>query len=336
MLSNIDFTGLDSDDSGSKQILKEAARILKIESQALEMAGKGLDSQFVNAVKLLQGASGRVIVTGVGKSGIIAQKIASTMRSLGISSVFMHPVEAFHGDLGLVLKDDVVIMLSNSGETSEMINLVPYIKRQGSSVIAMTGKKDSTLSNIADVSIDSAIEKEACPLNLAPTASTTVMLGLGDALALILAELKGFTVELYKRFHPGGSLGLKLLKVDEIMIKAPDLPVIDMNTGIIEAVSVISEKGLGVVVICSENNILKGIITDGDVRRHIQKGLDFSQARACDAMTCNPLTVKKTALVEEALSKMENMKITSLVVADEFGVVSGLIHLHQILKTRIV
>jgi arabinose-5-phosphate isomerase len=318
------------------RILKEAERILDIEAKALEMAGDSLDERFVEAVEILNNANGRVIVTGVGKSGIIAQKIASTMRSLGISSVFMHPVEAFHGDLGLVLENDVVIMLSNSGETSEMINLVPHVKRQGSSVIAMTGNMDSTLASIADAAVNSAVKKEACPLNLAPTASTTVMLGMGDALALTLAELKGFNAEVYKRYHPGGSLGLKLLKVEEIMKKGSELPVIKPDKSVTEAVSVISAMGMGVVIACDEEMKLMGIITDGDVRRHIQNGLDFSSTSVEKAMTVNPACVTERTLVEEALNIMETKKITSLVVRNNEDRVTGLVHLHHILKTKMV
>lgn len=318
------------------RILKEAERILDIEAKALKMAGDSLDSTFVDAVQILYKANGRVIVTGVGKSGIIAQKIASTMRSIGISSVFMHPVDALHGDLGLVLSDDVVIMLSNSGETFEMINLVPHVKRQGSSVIAMTGNMESTLANISDAVVNSAVKKEACPLNLAPTASTTVMLGMGDALALTLAELKGYNADVYKRYHPGGSLGMKLLKVNEIMKQNEELPVIRPGKSVTEAVSVISKMQMGVVIVCDNEMKLMGIITDGDVRRHIQRGLNFSAVNVENAMTENPTFVRENTLVEEALNIMETKKITSLVVKDAFDKVKGIVHLHHILKTKMV
>lgn len=317
-------------------ILTEGRRILRVEAEALMAAIDDIGDGFVEAVAAIHQAGGRVIVTGVGKSGIIAQKIASTMRSVGIPAVFLHPVEAFHGDLGMILKGDVVLMLSNSGETAEMVNLVPFVKRHGGKVIAMTGNPESTLVKISDASVPACIEREACPLNLAPSASTTLMMGLGDAIALAAASLRGFDEEVYKKFHPGGALGMRLLRVSEIMATGTAVPLVGPDVPLRDAVAVISEKKLGLVLVCDASGRLQGILTDGDLRRKIQGGIDFSATSAGEAMTRNPKTIGPDALAEEALRLMEDNSITALAVAGPDGAVEGVLHLHAMLRAKLI
>lgn len=320
-------------------ILTEGRRILRIEAEALMAAIDDIGDDFVAAVMAIHGAGGRVIITGVGKSGIIARKIASTMRSVGIPAAFMHPVEAFHGDLGMILKGDAVMMLSNSGETAEIVNLVPFVKRHGGTVISMIGNPDSTLSRISDVSVPACIEREACPLNLAPSASTTLMMGLGDAIALTVASLRGFNEEVYKKFHPGGALGMRLMRVREIMVTGDAVPVVAPAVSLRDALSTISEKKLGLVLVCEGFDRawrLIGIVTDGDVRRKIQAGIDFASISVAEAMTLNPKTIRADALAEEALRLMEDSSITSLAVISPDGIVEGVVHLHAMLRAKLV
>jgi len=322
-----------------KLILEQARRILDLEAQALSQCSANLDGEFARAVRMIHESRGRVILTGVGKSGVVAQKIASTMRSVGIPAAFMHPVEAFHGDLGMVIPRDVVIMLSNSGETTEMVNLVPYVKRLGGKVIAMTGNLDSTLARVSDSVIDSAVSREACPLNLAPTASTAVMMGLGDALAIAAAVMQGFNEEIYKRYHPGGALGFKLMRVSELMHSGEELPLASPEETLAQALQTISGKGFGVVIVTEQGRCdgrVLGIYTDGDVRRSIQAGTDFMNTVISSVMSARPRRIDSRCLVEEALKLMEESSITSLVVTDADGNLAGLIHLHDLLRFKVL
>jgi arabinose-5-phosphate isomerase len=323
----------------ANEILRQARRILDIEAEALRECSMNLGQDFVDSVELIHRSGGRLILTGVGKSGVVAQKIASTMRSVGIPAAFMHPVEAFHGDLGMVIPRDVVIMLSNSGETTEMVNLVPYVKRLGGSVIVMTGNSDSTLGRVADQVMDSSVRREACPLNLAPTASTAVMMGLGDALAIAVAVMQGFDEEIYKRYHPGGALGFRLQTVGDLMHTGDELPIIGSEATLSDALEVISAKGFGVVLIVDDLTglpMVMGIFTDGDVRRAIQSGMNFMTTSICEVMTRRPRTISSKCLVEEALNCMEESSITSLVATGEKGELAGLVHLHDILRVKFV
>ncbi len=318
------------------KIIESALRTIRIEKEALDNLEKSIDKQFVKAVKTIYGSKGKVIVTGIGKSGQVAHKIASTLSSTGTPAVYLHPADALHGDLGIISQEDVVIAISNSGETSEILSLIPYVKFVGVPLIAITGNERSTLARKSDILLLVKVEREACPLNLAPTASTTATLVLGDALAIALLELKGFTKEKFARLHPGGLLGRKLKLVKEIMHTGDRVPRVSVNASMRDAILEMTSKGFGATTVVDDEGKLVGIITDGDLRRYIERGNDLNNGRVEDAMTRNPKVISPDSLVGEALNLMEKYKIMVLPVVDDEGRPIGIIHLHDILGSGII
>lgn len=319
----------------SIDILKFGKEIIEEEIRALNRLKDALDENFEKAVNLILNTTGKVIITGIGKSGIIGKKIASTFSSTGTPSFFLHPAEAIHGDLGMVEKEDLIIAISNSGESPELIAIIPTLKRWGNKIISITNNPNSTLAKNSDVVLYLNIDKEACPLNLAPTSSTTATLVLGDALASTLLTIRNFKKEHFAEFHPGGALGKKLMKVSQIMHTGEKLPIVPENTPLQDAIITMSEKGFGAVLIVDKNNHLKGILTDGDLRRFIKKGGSIDKSKVEDAMTISPKYITEDMLVLEALEIMERYKITVLpVVKDNIPI--GLVHLHDILKSGVV
>lgn len=320
-------------------ILKIAKKVFKIESDAIKSLSERLGADFEKAVDIILKTSGKVVVTGIGKSGIICKKIASTFASTGTPAFFLHPAEGIHGDLGMLTKGDVVIAISNSGETEEMVKIIPVIKRLGIKMISMTGNKDSTLAKAGDVFIDISVKEEACPLGLAPTASTTATLAMGDAIAVALLEKRGFKQEDFAMLHPGGSLGKKLLtRVEDLMHTGQGIPLVNIETSMKDAIMEMTVKRFGVTGIVDDNGILKGIITDGDLRRTLEKGNNILDKKACDIMSKNPKKIEKTDLAESALRKMEEHSITTLFVFEKgkTDMPVGIIHLHDLLKAGVV
>ncbi|MFH1148355.1 MAG: KpsF/GutQ family sugar-phosphate isomerase [Pseudomonadota bacterium] len=313
-------------------ILEQAREVLRIEAEGILGLVPRLNQEFVKAVELVYSAKGRVIVTGLGKSGIIGRKIAATLSSTGTPAIFLHPVEAMHGDLGMVGKHDVVIAISNSGGTSELNILVPRLKRLKATVIAFTGDLGSLLAKQSDIVIDVGIEREACPLGLAPTTSTTASLAMGDALAVTLLNKRNFNERDFYRFHPGGNLGdrLKVL-VSEVMLKDERIPVVQKGTPVTEALRELNEKNLGAVLIAGKNKRLCGIITDGDVRRAVlhHPGLDTMKVE--EVMTPHPKTGSADILAADALSIMQKHEITILAIVDDRKTIKGILHLHDLL-----
>ncbi len=321
-----------------EEIIEEGKRVVKIELEAVEALLDRIDENFAKAVDILFECRGRVVFTGMGKSGIIARKIASTMASTGTPSFFLHPAEGVHGDLGMLTRQDVVVAISNSGTTKEVLEVIPVVKRLGLKLIAMTGNKDSELAKRADVVLDVSVKREACPLGLAPTASTTAALVMGDALAMALLKKRGFKKEDFAVVHPAGSLGKRLLlRVEDLMHVGSEVPVVHPDTPMKDAVIEISEKRLGMTTVVDDKGRLVGVITDGDLRRLIERlGKAMFDARAKDVMTRNPKVISRDALAVKALNIMEKYSITSLVVVDEENRVEGVIHLHDLLKSGIV
>ena len=315
--------------------LERARRVLCIESDAIAALSDTLDDRFNTALDLLAACRGRVIVTGMGKSGIIARKIAATFSSTGTPSYFLHPAEAVHGDLGVIQPDDLLLALSHSGETPEILRLLETIKRLGVKLIAITGTASNTLKQAADVTLDCHVATEACPINLVPTASTTANLALGDALAMTLLVKKGFREDDFAHLHPGGQLGKQLLRVSRVMHAGNDLPRVGPAALLAEVVATVSEKGLGMTCVVDERDELLGVITDGDLRRQIAQpdGLTNRTARA--VMTSSPQTIPVSALAVEALNVMETLHITSLVVVDGDDRVHGVVHLHDLWRTEL-
>lgn len=291
-----------------------------------------LDENFVKAVELLLNTKGRVVLTGVGKSGLICKKIAATLSSTGTPSFYLHPTDAAHGDLGMLRGEDTVIAVSHSGETPELLSIIPLIKSFGIPVIGITSSLNSTLARLSDVVLDLKVKKEACPYNLAPTTSTTATLALGDAIAITLMKLKGFSSSDFARLHPGGKLGIRLSKVREIMRKGEELPVVSPETPLKDVILEISSKKLGATLVVDEGKLV-GIITDGDLRRAFERGVGF-KTPAKEVMTKEPKVIEEDAFGEEALELMELKKITVLPVVSEKGEVIGIVHLHDILGRR--
>lgn len=318
-------------------IIKNGRQTFEIEIEAMKRAMNSLDDSFAKAVEIILGCKGRVVVIGMGKSGLIGKKIAATLASTGTPAFFMHPAEGMHGDLGMLVKGDVVIGISNSGETEEMKVLLPLIKRLGSKLIAIVGKKDSTLGRESDCILDASIEKEACPLNLAPTASTTVALALGDALAVALVECRGFKAEDFAMFHPSGSLGKRLLTtVDDLMHKGNEVPKVYESDTVEKAVQEINEKRFGCTAVMNDKNELTGIITDGDLRRALTKYNTLQNLKVSDIMTHNPKMIKKHELAAKALHIMEEYKISSLFIIDNNKTPEGILHFQDLLKYGLV
>jgi len=320
-----------------QSLIEVAKRVLTIEAQSLQELKERIDENFLKAVEIIHNSKGRVVVTGIGKSGLVGRKIAATLASTGTPSFFMHPAEASHGDLGMVTEDDVVIAISNSGETEEILRLIPYLKYFNVKIIALTGNPQSTLAKQAHVVLNVSVKEEACPFGFIPTASTTATLAMGDALAVALIMRNGFRKEDFAVFHPGGSLGRRMLtKVKDLMHTGQELPIAYPETLMLDAVLEISSKRLGVVVIVDENKKILGIITDGDVRRGVQKwGKELFELKASEIMTRNPKTINEEELAAVALSMMQKYSITSLVVPAADGTLKGIIHIHDILKKGI-
>lgn len=321
-------------------VIDTASQVLRDEAEAvLDLVGK-LNGAFTEAVRLIDASSGRVILTGMGKSGHIARKVAATMASTGTPAFFLHPAEAIHGDLGMVTAADVVIAYSNSGETGEILNILPSIRRIGAKVIAIVGKTDSTLARNADVVLDAGVKREAGALGLAPTSSTTAALALGDALAISLMEEHHFTADQFAVFHPGGSLGKRLLMtVDMVMHKGDDNPVIRRIASVKDALFVMTDKGLGAVNVVADDGRLLGLMTDGDVRRGLNEGTDFLNQPVEKVMTAHPLVITKEKLAAEALHVMDEHRphpITVLPVVDEKGASIGMIHVTDLLRQGVV
>lgn len=305
-----------------------------LESDAISNLANYIDDDFAHAVELIYNSKGRVIITGIGKSAIIANKIVATLNSTGTPAIFMHAADAIHGDLGLILKDDVVICISKSGNTPEIKVLLPLIKAANNKMIGMTGNKDSYLGKHVDYVLNTYVEKEACPNNLAPTTSTTAQLVMGDALAICLLELRGFSSKDFAKYHPGGSLGKKLyLRVNDIS-SMNEKPQVSSHTGIKEVIIEISEKMLGVTAVIEDDKVI-GIITDGDLRRMLSRTDNFSALTAKDIMTSNPKVIKANAMAIDALEVMENNGISQLLVVDK-DKYSGVVHLHDLIKEGII
>ena len=314
--------------------LSLARKVLQTEAAAILALVERLGEGFDRAVRLLLDCRGRVIVTGMGKSGIICRKIAATLSSTGTPAIFLHPAEAIHGDLGVVQSDDVVIALSYSGETDEVLRLLETIKRLGARLVAITGDCRSTLAQASDVALDCRVSEEACPMNLVPTASTTAALALGDALAMTLSAAKGFSQEHFASLHPGGKLGKRLMRVEQLMHRGDQVPIVRADTPIPNVIYEMSSKGLGMTCVVDGNAALAGIITDGDLRRHMADGTNLLDRKASEIMTRRPVTIRREILAAEALLVLEQRKITSIVVVDEESRVQGVVHVHDLWRTE--
>lgn len=322
--------------SEKNALLAKARGVVDIEIQALEDLKSQMDDHFVRAIELIEACSGRVIVTGMGKSGLIGKKIAATLSSTGTPSYFLHPAEGSHGDLGTLMKQDIVIAISNSGESPEILGILPLLKRFGVPLIAMTGKLNSTLAQQSDVVLNIAVRQEACPLGLAPTASTTATLALGDTLAVVLLERRGFSEEDFAMFHPAGSLGKRLLlKVKDVMHSGSALPLVSLDTPFLDALMEVSLKKLGMAIVVDANEKMQGILTDGDVRRALTKFENPREIAISEVMTRAPKQIETEDLAVSALRIMEEHKITVLVSCSADGLPIGAVHMHDILKTGI-
>lgn len=321
-------------------MLEHAREVLRMEAEAVLELIPRIDDNFAAAVKMILECEGRTVITGMGKSGLIGRKMAATLASTGTPSFYLHPAEGIHGDLGMVTESDVVIALSNSGETGEVLNILPSLRRIGAKVIAMVGNPDSTLGKNADVILNVGVNREACPLGLAPTSSTTAALAYGDALALALLKKHNFTASQFAIFHPGGSLGRKLLlTVGNIMHKGTENPIVLADTTVQEALFIITDKGLGAVSVVDANGIMQGVLTDGDIRRGLSKGVDFLQSPVRDLMTREPKTITEDKLAAQALHIMESNKpkpITVLPVIDAENKVIGLLHMTDLVRQGVV
>ena len=321
-------------------MLKHAQDVLRMEAEAILELVPRVDANFAAAISLILECPGRTVITGMGKSGIVGRKMAATFASTGTPSFYLHPAEGIHGDLGMVTADDVVIALSNSGETGEILNILPSLRRIGAKIIAMVGNANSTLAKNSDVVLDVGVEKEACPLGLAPTSSTTAALAYGDAIALALLQKRNFTASQFAVFHPGGSLGRKLLlTVGNIMHKGDENPLVSAETTVQEALFVITDKGLGAVSVVDESGKMLGVLTDGDIRRGLSKGVDFLQRSVDDLMTKAPKYITADKLAAQALHLMESNQpkpITVLPVVDEDMVVVGLLHMTDLVRQGVV
>ena len=320
-----------------EHLLALARQVLDIEADALRTVSTRLDNGFAAAVNIILACTGRVVVSGMGKSGHVGGKIAATLASTGTPAFFMHPGEASHGDLGMIAHDDVVLALSNSGESGEIVSIVPLIKRRGAKLVAMTGNPASTLAKAADAHLNTGVEKEACPLNLAPTASTTASLAMGDALAVALLDARGFSADDFARTHPGGSLGRRLLvHVRDVMHSGDALPRVDTGASLKAALFEMTQKGLGMTAIVDAAGRVAGLFTDGDLRRVLERPLDIQQARIADLMTKNPKTIRADELAVAAVEKMDTLKINGLLVVDDAGALVGALNMHDLLKAGVV
>lgn len=317
--------------------IQSAQRTIRLEIEAIEALLARINGDFTRACELILNSKGRVVVVGMGKSGHIGRKIAATLASTGTTAYFVHPAEASHGDMGMITRDDVVLALSNSGSTSEILTLLPLIKRLGITLISMTGNPNSPLAEAAEVNLDASVSQEACPLNLAPTSSTTTALVLGDALAIALLEARGFTAEDFAFSHPGGALGRRLLlKVENIMHSGDSLPCVQRGTSLRDALLEMTRKGLGMTVVLESDGRLAGIFTDGDLRRTLDRDLDVRKARIDEVMTPHGKTVRSEMLAAEALKIMEDYKINALVVVDDGDRPVGALNMHDLLRAGVL
>jgi len=323
-------------EQASSNFITSARRTVKMEAEAVAELEQRIDGDFSRACELLLATRGRVIVTGMGKSGHIANKVAATLASTGTPSFYVHPGEASHGDMGMITSDDSVLALSNSGSTPELLTLLPLLKRQGNTLISMTGNPESELAKASDAHLDSSVTTEACPLDLAPTSSTTTALVMGDALAIALLEARGFTAEDFAFSHPGGTLGRKLLlKVSDVMQSGDELPTVAPATVMADALFEISSKGLGMTTVVNDKGELMGVFTDGDLRRALDTRTDLNSTPIADLMSTSVKTVTSTMLAAEALRIMEENKISSLAVVDRDSRVTGVVHLLSLLRAGI-
>lgn len=318
-------------------LIDSAKRTISLEQEAITSLLGRIDNSFVQACELILNCKGRVVVVGMGKSGHIGHKIAATLASTGTPAFFVHPAEASHGDMGMITADDIVLALSNSGTTNEIVTLLPLIKRLGLTLISMTGNPDSTLARAANVNLDTQVEQEACPLNLAPTSSTTVTLVLGDALAIALLEARGFTPEDFAFSHPGGALGRRLLlKVEHVMHSGDELPAVARDASLREALLEMTQKGLGMTLILAPDRTLAGVFTDGDLRRALDKGIDVRDASIDALMTLGGKTARPEMLAAQALKIMEDYKISSLPVINEHNQAIGALNMHDLLRAGVM
>ena len=326
-----------SDSNSPRSAIESAKRTIAIERQAVEQLEDRIDDSFSKAVDLLASVDGRVIVSGMGKSGHIGNKIAATLASTGTPAQFVHPAEACHGDMGMVTRSDAALLMSNSGTTSEITALLPLLKRLGIPIVAMTGNANSTLATAADVHLNIGVPEEACPLDLAPTASTTANLVMGDALAIALLEQRGFTAEDFAFTHPGGALGRRLLtRVSDVLVTGSDVPRVTTDTSLADTLMEISAKGLGMSTVVDANGHLLGIFTDGDLRRALEQKHDLSTTQVGTVMSAGAKTIDADALAAEAVTRMENDSINALIVVDEGNRVTGVVQLLALLKAGIV
>lgn len=330
------MTRMEPEKSKEARLIDRAVQVLQVEAAAILELASRLDGEFERAVRLMHECRGRVVTSGMGKSGIICRKIASTLSSTGTPSFYLHPAEAIHGDIGMLTGDDVMIAISNSGETEELVRMLPLVSRLGVRMIAMVGRRESSLARDAELVLDISVREEACPLGLAPTASTTAALAMGDALAMALVDLRGFSAEQFAERHPGGNLGKRFLRVCDLMHGGRRLPAVRESVALEEAILEITSKGFGVTSVVDGNGRLTGVITDGDLRRWLERRRDHAlEATAAEAMTRDPITIEGAELAAAALELMERHHITSLFILDAQGRPEGVIHLHDLWRTQL-
>lgn len=317
----------------SDEIIQKGKEIIRIEAEAVANLSESINDQFVKAINTISESKGRVVLTGMGKSGLIARKIVATLNSTGTAAIYLHPTDALHGDLGMVRKEDVVILISKSGNTEEIANLLPMLKRLGVKMIAMCGSESSRVAKECDIFLNISVKEEACPYDLAPTASTTATLAMGDALSVVLLQTRNFTIEDFAFLHPGGSLGKRLsLKISEIMIKDERVPIVEEDASLKDVIIEITSKRLGTTCVVNSSGVLTGIITDGDLRRLLEKTLEIKNLIAKDVMTKKPKVLKENYLASFALQQMENYKITSLIITGDGNKPIGIVHLHDLIN----
>ena len=317
----------------SDEIIQKGKEIIRIEAEAVANLSESINDQFVKAITTISESKGRVVLTGMGKSGLIARKIVATLNSTGTAAIYLHPTDALHGDLGMVRKEDVVILISKSGNTEEIANLLPMLKRLGVKMIAMCGSESSRVAKECDIFLNISVKEEACPYDLAPTASTTATLAMGDALSVVLLQTRNFTIEDFAFLHPGGSLGKRLsLKISEIMIKDERVPIVEEDASLKDVIIEITSKRLGTTCVVNSSGVLTGIITDGDLRRLLEKTLEIKNLIAKDVMTKKPKVLKENYLASFALQQMENYKITSLIITGDGNKPIGIVHLHDLIN----
>ena len=317
----------------SDEIIQKGKEVIRIEAEAVANLAESINDQFVKAVNVISASKGRVVLTGMGKSGLIARKIVATLNSTGTAAIYLHPTDALHGDLGMVRKEDVVILISKSGNTQEIANLLPMLKRLGVKMIAMCSSEKSRLAHECDIFLNIGVKEEACPHDLAPTASTTATLAMGDALSVALLQKRNFTIEDFALLHPGGSLGKRLsLQISEIMIRGKHIPIVNEEAPLKDVIIEITSKRLGTTCVINYDGILTGIVTDGDLRRLLEKTLEIKELKAKDVMTKQPKVLKESYLASFALQQMENYKITTLIIVNEENKPVGIVHLHDLIN----